>query len=117
VLKTTTRFLMMALGLAMFLSLPSWAAEPAMEEATSMPVPTIEAGAPAPATVTLADIFGKAPAPQQKTGTKDCDLCSGGINSPGSQCGRYCASQRLCVDQCYADADTCALVTCICLSC
>ena len=50
-------------------------------------------------------------------GVIDCDFCPGGPGGPARQCFRYCRSLGLCVDQCYADAGTCELVSCICLSC
>jgi hypothetical protein len=111
-MRSAMKALLLSLGLFAVLSLPAAAAE------------TPAAGSPAltqapatPAAVTLAEIFGTAPAPKQTSGTVDCYQCGTGTNSANAQCNRLCNSYGRCADQCYADADTCQLVSCICLYC
>jgi hypothetical protein len=65
--------------------------------------------------------IGNAALPNQPTPLTtltDCVNC-GYIrpNPPEFACGLYCGRRGQCEDQCYADASTCALVICICLSC
>jgi len=63
----------------------------------------------------LSQIFG--PVAPQKSSTVACEQCPTGPTGPYRQCWVYCRSRDLCTDQCYADASTCELVTCICLLC
>lgn len=111
-IKTAMRTLLIAFGLFTLLSLPVAAAE---KPAASCPAPP-QAPATA-AAASLAKIFGTAAAPKPASGTVDCGQCPGGTHGPEFQCTRQCRSHGLCPDQCYADADTCQLVSCICLLC
>lgn len=115
-IRTAIRALSLTLGLAMFLALPAAAAEPAPRCAVAASVPTVATGATAP--VSLPEIFGTVPAPQPMSGQVSCDQCPGGPSGPYRQCHVHCWSNYgWCVDQCYADADTCELWNCICLPC
>src|SRR5689334_3962058 len=115
-MKTAMRALSITLALAAFLSLPAAAAEPAAACAAAwLPAPEVNAGPQAPV-ASLAAILGN-PEPQQKISETSCDNCPAGPNGPGLQYHRQCRAQGLCTDQCYADASTCQLTTCICLLC
>lgn len=115
-IRTAIRALSLTLGLAMFLALPAAAAEPAPHCAVPTSAPTVATGANAP--VSLPDIFGTVPEPQPMSGYVSCDECPGGPTSAYRQCFNHCwRDYGWCVDQCYADADTCQLSNCICLPC
>lgn len=107
-IRTAIRALSLTLGLAMFLVLPAAAAEPAPHCAVPTSAPTLS----------LPEIFGTVPEPQMMSGEVSCDQCPGGPNGAYRQCHVRCWSNYgWCVDQCYADADTCELTNCICLPC
>jgi hypothetical protein len=114
-MRTALRALSIALSLAAFLSLPGAASEPAAACADWLRAPEANAAPQAPA-ASLDVILGH-PKPQEKLAETSCDNCPGGTGGPSLQCHRQCRAQGLCTDQCYADASTCQLTTCICLLC
>lgn len=109
-MRSAMKALLLSLGLFAVLSLPAAAAEKAAAGS-----PALTQAPATPAAVTLAEIFGTAPAPKQTSGTVDCDQCP--LNGANAQCNRLCNSYGRCADQCYADANTCQLSDCICLLC
>lgn len=114
-MRSAVRALFITLVLAGCLSFPATATEPEAVSADWLTAPEANATPQAPAAC-LATILGT-PKPQQMFSETSCDNCPTGPSGPGLQCYRQCRAQGLCPDQCYADASTCQLTTCICLLC